>query len=156
MAKPSLLININGQPDSTRCKSPTRYTRGSPDHRLFPRGIQIQPFYDQSLMSIKSIQAFEMHLDRLVLASIILVVFSRDWGTRSWRDWYSGHVSITFIALKLMGQSVQPDDPGRTRCRRGLVIDDAIVVVENIVLHRDAARIVWKPSRVRYRRSPPP
>ena len=38
----------------------------------------------------------------------------------------------------------------------GLVIDDAIVVVENIVLHRDAARAGRKRSAARFARSAVP
>src|SRR5205807_8101583 len=77
----------------------------------------------------------------LVLASIILVVFLRDWGT----SLVAGlvipvTVMVTFIALKLMGQSLNLMTLGGLAAAVGLVIDDAIVVVENIVLHRDAGQ----------------
>ena len=74
----------------------------------------------------------------LILASIILVVFLRDWGT----SLVAGlvipvTVLVTFIALKLMGQTFNLMTLGGLAAAVGLVIDDAIVVVENIVLHRD-------------------
>ena len=45
---------------------------------------------------------------------------------------------MTFIALKLLGESFNLMTLGGLAAAVGLVIDDAIVVVENIVLHRDA------------------
>ena len=77
----------------------------------------------------------------LILASIILVVFLRDWGT----SLVAGlvipvTVMVTFIALKMMGETFNLMTLGGLAAAVGLVIDDAIVVVENIVLHRDAGQ----------------
>ena len=47
---------------------------------------------------------------------------------------------MTFIAIKLLGQSFNLMTLGGLAAAVGLVIDDAIVVVENIVLHRDAGQ----------------
>jgi multidrug efflux pump subunit AcrB len=47
---------------------------------------------------------------------------------------------ITFIVLKLTGQSFNLMTLGGLAAAVGLVIDDAIVVLENIVLHRDAGQ----------------
>ena len=47
---------------------------------------------------------------------------------------------MTFIALKLLGESFNLMTLGGLAAAVGLVIDDAIVVVENIVLHRDAGQ----------------
>src|SRR5258708_21305032 len=47
---------------------------------------------------------------------------------------------VTFIALKVMGQTFDLMTLGGLAAAVGLVIDDAIVVVENIVLHRDAGQ----------------
>jgi len=49
-------------------------------------------------------------------------------------------VMVTFIALKVMGQTFDLMTLGGLAAAVGLVIDDAIVVVENIVLHRDAGQ----------------
>src|SRR6202035_5682584 len=110
--------------------------------KTLPPGIQIQPFYDQSIIvgdSIKSVR--DAILLGLILASIILVVFLRDWGT----SLVAGlvipvTVMVTFIALKVMGQTFNLMTLGGLAAAVGLVIDDAIVVVENIVLHRDAGQ----------------
>jgi multidrug efflux pump subunit AcrB len=49
-------------------------------------------------------------------------------------------IAITFIALRMLGQSFDLMTLGGLAAAVGLVIDDAIVVVENIVLHRDAGQ----------------
>jgi multidrug efflux pump subunit AcrB len=47
---------------------------------------------------------------------------------------------VTFIALRLLGESFNLMTLGGLAAAVGLVIDDAIVVVENIVTHRDAGQ----------------
>jgi multidrug efflux pump subunit AcrB len=47
---------------------------------------------------------------------------------------------VTFIALRAFGESFNLMTLGGLAAAVGLVIDDAIVVVENIVLHRDAGQ----------------
>ena len=49
-------------------------------------------------------------------------------------------VTVTFIALRVLGQSFNLMTLGGLAAAVGLVIDDAIVVVENIVLHRDSGQ----------------
>ncbi len=46
-------------------------------------------------------------------------------------------IMVTFIVMKIMGQSFNMMTLGGLAAAGGLVIDDAIVMVENIVLHRD-------------------
>src|SRR6185295_499833 len=47
---------------------------------------------------------------------------------------------VTFIAMKLLGQSFNLMTLGGIAAAVGLAIDDKIVVVENIVLHRDSGQ----------------
>ncbi len=66
-----------------------------------------------------------------------MVVFLRDWGTSIVAALViPATVAVTFIALKLLGQSFNLMTLGGLAAAVGLVIDDAIVVVENISLHR--------------------
>ena len=141
--QPAVLLNINRQPDSNTVRvadevhAEIAQIRGE-----LPKGIDIQSFYDQSdivTASIKSVR--DAILLGLILASIILVVFLRDWGTSV----VAGLVIpvtllVTFIVLKVLGQSFNLMTLGGLAAAVGLVIDDAIVVVENIVLHRDAGQ----------------
>src|ERR1019366_6401459 len=65
----------------------------------------------------------------------------RDWGTALVAGLVIPvTVMVTFIALKVMGQTFDLMTLGGMAAAVGLVIDDAIVVVENIVLHRDAGQ----------------
>ena len=49
-------------------------------------------------------------------------------------------LAVTFIALRVLGESFNLMTLGGLAAAVGLVIDDAIVVVENIVMHRDAGQ----------------
>jgi CzcA family heavy metal efflux pump len=141
--KPAILLNINRQPDSNTVQVANEvHAEIERIRKSLPPGVQILPFYDQSEIvseSIKSVR--DAILIGLILASIILVVFLRDWGTSI----VAGLVipvtlAVTFIALKVLGQSFNLMTLGGLAAAVGLVIDDAIVVVENIVLHRDAGQ----------------
>jgi multidrug efflux pump subunit AcrB len=141
--KPAVLLNINRQPDGNTVQVADEvHTEIERIRKTLPPGVDIQPFYDQSIIvgeSIKSVR--DAILLGLILASIILVVFLRDWGT----SLVAGLVIpvtilVTFIALKVMGQTFDLMTLGGLAAAVGLVIDDAIVVVENIVLHRDAGQ----------------
>ena len=141
--KPAVLLNIMRQPESNTMEVANEvHDELDQIRKSLPPGIQIQPFYDQSIIvsqSIKSVR--DAILLGLVLASIILVVFLHDWGT----SLVAGLVIpvtilVTFVALKVLGQSFNLMTLGGLAAAVGLVIDDAIVVVENIVLHRDAGQ----------------
>jgi multidrug efflux pump subunit AcrB len=141
--KPAVLLNINRQPDGNTVEVAKEvHDEIENIRKTLPPGVQIEPFYDQSIIvseSIKSVR--DAILLGLILASIILVVFLRDWGT----SLVAGlvipvTVMVTFIALKLMGETFDLMTLGGLAAAVGLVIDDAIVVVENIVLHRDAGQ----------------
>jgi CzcA family heavy metal efflux pump len=141
--KPAVLLNINRQPDSNTVQVADEvHAEVEQIRKTLPPGIEIKPFYDQSEIvgeSIKSVR--DAILLGLVLASIILVVFLRDWGTSIVAGLVIPvTVLVTFIALKLLGESFNLMTLGGLAAAVGLVIDDAIVVVENIVLHRDAGQ----------------
>jgi len=138
--KPAVLLNINRQPDGNTVQVAQEvHDEIENIKKTLPPGIHIEPFYDQSIIvqdSIKSVR--DAILLGLILASIILVLFLQDWGT----SLVAGlvipvTVTVTFIALKLMGETFNLMTLGGLAAAVGLVIDDAIVVVENIVLHRD-------------------
>ena len=141
--KPAVLLNINRQPESnTMDVADEVHQELEKIKASLPAGIEVKPFYDQSIIvdeSIKSVR--DAILLGVVLASIILVLFLKDWGTSI----VAGLVIpvtilITFVVLKALGQSFNLMTLGGLAAAVGLVIDDAIVVVENIVLHRDSGQ----------------
>jgi multidrug efflux pump subunit AcrB len=141
--KPAVLLNISRQPDGNTVQIAQEvHDEVENIRKRLPPGVHIEPFYDQSIIVAESIKSVrDAILLGLILASIILVVFLRDWGT----SLVAGlvipvTVMVTFIALKMMGQTFNLMTLGGLAAAVGLVIDDAIVVVENIVLHRDAGQ----------------
>src|SRR5712692_9463199 len=141
--KPAVLLNVNRQPDSNTLDVANEVHGQIEEIRpALPPGVYIEPFYDQSTIVRESIASVrDAVLLGLLLSSIILVLFLRGWGT----SLIAGLVIpatllITFIVLKLTGQSFNLMTLGGLAAAVGLVIDDAIVVLENIVLHRDAGQ----------------
>src|SRR3954470_19051251 len=142
-AKPAVLINVFRQPDSnTATVADEIHAQIDVIRKELPKGVELQPFYDQSDLVKDSIASVrDAVIIGVVLASLIMVWFLRDWGT----SLVSGMVipatlAITFIVLRLLGESFNLMTLGGLAAAVGLVIDDAIVVVENIVLHRDAGQ----------------
>jgi CzcA family heavy metal efflux pump len=141
--KPAVLLSINRQPDSnTVSVADEVHAEVDAIRATLPKGVQLQPFYDQSQIvkdSIKSVR--DAILIGLVLASIILVLFLRDWGTSLVAGLViPATIAVTFIGLRAIGETFNLMTLGGLAAAVGLVIDDAIVVVENIVMHRDAGQ----------------
>jgi CzcA family heavy metal efflux pump len=139
--KPAVLLNVFRQPDSNTV-TVANAVHAEIDNIIgeLPKGVSLQPFYDQSNIVNDSITSVrDAVILGLVLASLIMVLFLRDWGT----SLVAGLVipatlAVTFIALRMLGESFNLMTLGGLAAAVGLVIDDAIVVVENIVMHRDA------------------
>jgi len=139
--KQAVLVSINRQPDSNTISVADEVHQQIHELALsLPPGVHLEPFYDQSTIVHDSIASVrDAVLLGLLLSSAILVLFLRDWGT----SLVAGLVIpatllLTFIVLKMAGQSFNLMTLGGLAAAVGLVIDDAIVVLENIVLHRDA------------------
>src|SRR5882762_2208438 len=141
--KPAVLLNVSRQPESNTLQVADEV------HGLIaqlatslPPGVHLEPFYDQSTIVHDSISSVrDAVLLGILLSSVVLVLFLRDWGT----SLVAGLVIpvtllTTFIVLRFTGQSFNLMTLGGLAAAVGLVIDDAIVVLENIVLHRDAGQ----------------
>jgi CzcA family heavy metal efflux pump len=141
--KPSILFNVFRQPDSNTVVVADAVKAEIENIRKeLPSGVELRPFYDQSELvsaSIKSVR--DAILIGLLLASFIMVLFLRDWGTSLVAGLViPATIGITFIMLRVMNQSFNLMTLGGLAAAVGLVIDDAIVVVENIVMHRDSGQ----------------
>jgi CzcA family heavy metal efflux pump len=138
--KPSVLINIARQPSSnTVAVADAVAARVTELRRALPQGVRLEPFYDQSQLVRDSIASVrDAIFIGLILACIILFLFLRDWRS----SLIAGlvipvTVAVTILVLWMIGQSFNLMTLGGLAAAIGLVIDDAIVVVENIVMHRD-------------------
>jgi CzcA family heavy metal efflux pump len=141
--KPAVLLNIYRQPDSNTVNvAGAVHAEMERIRKGLPAGVRLQPWYDQSELvtdSIKSVR--DAILIGLVLASLIMVLFLRDWGTSLVAGLViPATIAVTFVALRVMNESFNLMTLGGLAAAVGLVIDDAIVVVENIVAHRDAGQ----------------
>ena len=139
--KPAVLLSVNRQPESNTLQVANKVHQKIAElRRTLPAGVHLEAFYDQSTIVSDSITSVrDAVLIGIILSSAILVLFLRDWGT-SFVAALVIPVTLlfTFIVLRLTGQTFNLMTLGGLAAAVGLVIDDAIVVLENIVLHRDA------------------
>ncbi len=141
--KPAVLLNMTRQPASNTVAVATAVAAEVQTLKsVLPSGVHMTPFYDQSELVEESIASVrDAILIGLVLACLILFLFLRDWTS----SLVAGlvipvTVAITVLFLWIIGQSFNLMTLGGLAAAIGLVIDDAIVVVENIVVHRDAGQ----------------
>ena len=139
--KNAVLLNIARQPSSnTVAVADAVAAQIAQLQPNLPPGVKLQVFYDQSQLVRDSISSVRDAICiGLLLACVILFLFLRDWTS----SLIAGlvipvTVAVTIAALWLIGESFNLMTLGGMAAAIGLVIDDAIVVVENIFLHRDA------------------
>ena len=138
--KPSVLLNITRQPSSNTVAVANAVAAEIAQlSKTLPPGVHLTPFYDQSELVRESIASVrDAILIGLLLACIILFLFLRDWTS----SLIAGlvipvTVAVTILFLWIIGESFNLMTLGGLAAAIGLVIDDAIVVVENIIVHRD-------------------
>jgi CzcA family heavy metal efflux pump len=135
---PAALVNINRQPDANtvavvdNVKAALNAMRGQ-----IPKDVRVAAYYDQSLLVRDSINSVrDSILIGLLLSVVILYVFLRNWGTTLVAIVVIPvTILVTFLAMWLARLSFDLMTLGGVAAAIGLVIDDAIVVVENIHTH---------------------
>ncbi|HYR86157.1 MAG TPA: efflux RND transporter permease subunit, partial [Terriglobia bacterium] len=138
--KPAVLLSINRQPESNTVEVANLVHQEIENIRpTLPAGVEMRVFYDQSNIVKESIASVrDAIIIGLFLAGFIIWLFLRDWGTAVMTGLVvPATIFVTFIAMKILGESFNMMTLGGLAAAVGLVIDDKIVVVENIVLHRD-------------------
>jgi len=139
--KNAVLLNVTRQPSSNTVAVADAVAAQIAELRAkLPPGVKLELYYDQSQLVRDSITSVrDAIFIGLILACIILFLFLRDWTS----SLIAGLVipvtiGVTILVLFTIGQSFNLMTLGGLAAAIGLVIDDAIVVVENIVMHRDA------------------
>jgi CzcA family heavy metal efflux pump len=104
---------------------------------VLPKDVKVAPFYDQSIMVTDSIHSVrDAIIIGLILSVVILFAFLRNIGTTFVAILVIPvTILVTFLAMYLVGLSFDLMTLGGVAAAIGLVIDDAIVVVENIFTH---------------------
>ncbi|MGO4211657.1 efflux RND transporter permease subunit, partial [Terriglobus sp. YAF25] len=139
----AVLLNITRQPSSnTVAVADAVSAQVEQLKKNLPAGVQMKLYYDQAELVRESIRSVrDAIMIGLLLACVILFLFLGDWSS----SLVAGlvipvTVAITVLVLWSIGQSFNLMTLGGLAAAIGLVIDDAIVVVENIVLHRDTGQ----------------
>lgn len=131
----AVLLNVYSQPDGSTLDIAKQLKQElALLKQNLPAGMQVQVFYDQSLLVGDSIQSvWEAIILGLILSVVILYVFLKNWGTTLVAATViPATVLVTFLVLRVMGFGFNLMTLGGIAAAIGLVIDDAIVVVEAI------------------------
>ncbi|HEY3582336.1 MAG TPA: efflux RND transporter permease subunit [Pyrinomonadaceae bacterium] len=136
--RPAALVNINRQPDANTVKVVDEVKAALTAMKgQIPKDVRVAAYYDQSLLVRDSIDSVrDSILVGLLLSVVILYVFLRNWGTTLVAILVIPvTILVTFLAMYLARLSFDLMTLGGVAAAIGLVIDDAIVVVENIYTH---------------------
>jgi CzcA family heavy metal efflux pump len=131
----AVLLNVRSQPDGSTIdianglKKVMQELKGE-----LPPDVKIVSFYDQSLFVHASAgSVWDAILFGLILSIVIIYLFLKNWGTTLTAIIVIPvTVLVTLVAMRLAGLSLNIMTLGGIAAAIGLVIDDAIVVVEAI------------------------
>jgi len=109
-------------------------TKAAEARKILPKGYLLKPYYDQSAFVADSIDSvIKTIYEGLFLALIVMIIF-----LRSWRSSLVVMLTIpvtlafTMLLLYLVGISINIMSLGAIAASIGLIIDDAIVIIEQI------------------------
>jgi CzcA family heavy metal efflux pump len=144
---PAVLLNVLRQPTAnTVTVTDAVKVELARVSKQLPRDVVIKPFYDQSLLVRAAVGSVrDAILIGLILSVLILYGFLRNWGTTLVATIVIPvTILVTILVMWLAGLSFDLMTLGGIAAAIGLVIDDAIVVVENIFAHvaRGETRVV--------------
>lgn len=134
-SRPAVLINLLRQPTASAVVlSQAAHRWFAENRRRLPPGTRIETFYDQSdLVRASAGSVRDSLLAGALLAGLVVMLF-----LRSLRLGLAGalvlpgSIALTLIALQLADQSLNMMTLGGIAAAVGLVLDDAIVVVEHL------------------------
>jgi CzcA family heavy metal efflux pump len=137
----AVLLNIRSQPDGSTLDIANRLRKELKmlKHEL-PQDMKLAFFYDQSEIVRASVESvWEAIIFGLILSVLILYFFLKNWETTLVATMVIPvTVLITLLAMKASGLTFNLMTLGGIAAAIGLVIDDAIVVVEAIHTKRTA------------------
>jgi CzcA family heavy metal efflux pump len=149
--RPAALVNISRQPNGNTLRLQAAVQAAMDSIRpLLPAGVRLESVYDQAALVRESIASVrDAMLIGGALAVLVLLLFLGEWRTTAAAALSLPlTVAITMLGLALAGDSLNLMSLGGLAVAIGIIIDDAVVVVENIerrlALHPDqpAAEVV--------------
>jgi CzcA family heavy metal efflux pump len=135
---PAVLVNVLQQPDGNAVSIAAAVNQELKEIRkTLPPDIDLSIFYDQSILVRESIQGVtESILIGLVLSVLVLVGFLKNWRTTLVAAIVIPIATlIAIVFMRLFNMSFNLMTLGGLAACIGVVIDDAIVMVENIMVH---------------------
>jgi CzcA family heavy metal efflux pump len=141
--RPAVLINVLQQPDGNALSIADAVNRElAAIRKTLPKDIQLGVFYDQSLLVRDSVDGvIESIVIGLGLAVIILLLFLKSWRTTLVATLVIPIAAlIAIVFMRLWNMSFNLMTLGGLAASIGVVIDDAIVMVENIAVHLAAGK----------------
>src|SRR6185503_9486383 len=105
--------------------------------RSLPSGLKLSKTYDLAeFVTTAIVNVRDAILIGAILAVVVLLVFLRDWRlTLVASVTLPLTIMTTFLIMRWLGQTINVMSMGGLAVAIGLVIDDAVVVVENIYRH---------------------
>lgn len=134
----SVLINIVRQPEANTVSVVEGVKKEVAALKpTLPAGAEVNVFLDQSVLIREAIQSVsEAVLIGAILSVIVLLAFLGDWlATLVTAAIIPATVLITFLLMRICGLTLNLMTLGALAIGIGLMIDDAIVVVENVFRH---------------------
>lgn len=131
----AVLLNVRSQPDGSTLDIADALRREIAQLRAsLPADTRLDFYYDQSVLVRSSVGGvWESIFFGLILSVVIIYLFLRDWGTTLTAvTVIPVAVLMTLVVMRLLGMSFNLMTLGGIAAAIGLVIDDAIVVVESI------------------------
>jgi len=136
--RPAVLVNVMQQPDGNAVQIAQAVNNEMREIRKgLPPDIELATFYDQSILVRDSISSVtESILIGLALSVAVLMGFLKRWRTTIVAALVIPvAMLIAIVFLKVFNMSFNLMTLGGLAAAVGVVIDDAIVMVENIMLH---------------------
>ena len=139
----AVLLNIQSQPDGSTLNIAAALKGQMQKLKTeLPSDMHLAFFYDQSLFVSDSVgSVWDAIIFGLILSVFILYFFLKNWGS-VWTAIVTIPLAvlITFVAMKLAGMSFNMMTLGGIAAAIGLIIDNAIVVVEAMCFRLAAGR----------------
>ena len=134
-ARHAVAINFYGLPgaDQVKMAHAIKARMASIESRL-PSGVRVQRYWDQTDLVVESQKSLrDAILIGAALAVLVILVFLRNWRmTLVAAIVIPIAMSLAILAMSRLGQTLNLMSVGGLAVAVGLIIDDAIVVVENI------------------------
>jgi CzcA family heavy metal efflux pump len=131
----AVLVNVYQQPGGNTVQIATAVRQAFAKSRAQgPADMQVKAWYDQSDLILESASSLRNAIViGVLLAALVLLVFLRDWKvTLAAVVAVPVTLAATTLVLKVVGQSFNIMTLGGMAAAIGLIIDDAIVMIEHI------------------------